>query len=382
MSEIEELGQNRDGELSPEIAAAAAWAARALSEDKSPTRDCCVPPRVLQGFQSWLRGLRRSPESIESALFEDQAGNQITFAEFFRGQPTVVVFFYTRCDKPQRCSLSIAKLACVQKLLAEKNLAERIHTAAITYDPAFDSPARLQSYGQSRGLRFDLGHRMLRAQCGFDAVKNYFRLGVNFIQSLVNKHRVEVYVLDAQGSVAASFQRVQWDERRVADEAVALLEEEKEAVDFVAKKSPAPRIVRSAGFVTFTSIVALLTAFFPKCPVCWLAYLSVFGLAGFQWLQFKPWLLPLLVCLMVLNLGALWWRGRSQKRMAGFYLCAGGSAVILVLGMGLEVHLASRFGVLLNMIGAALSALQVTSPPNASTGSVKFPLPRASAKGL
>ena len=141
-------------------------------------------------------------EPIESTVFEDHDGASITFKEFFRGHPSIVVFFYTRCDNPLKCSLTVTKLARIQQLLEAQGLAEQIHTAAITYDPAFDLPERLRGYGQSRGVRLDARHRMLRATDGMDALRRHFKLGVNFIESLVNRHRVEVYILDAEGRIA------------------------------------------------------------------------------------------------------------------------------------------------------------------------------------
>ena len=127
-----------------------------------------------------------------SAVFEDHDGLSITFKEFFRGHPSIVVFFYTRCDNPLKCSLTVTKLARIQKLLEAQGLADQIHTAAITYDPAFDLPERIRGYGQHRGVRMDARHRMLRATDGIDTLRRHFKLGVNFIESLVNRHRIEV----------------------------------------------------------------------------------------------------------------------------------------------------------------------------------------------
>ena len=119
------------------------------SSRSSPARTRAARCRAAWATQSsWARGSRRGCEPIESTVFEDHDGASITFKEFFRGHPSIVVFFYTRCDNPLKCSLTVTKLARVQKLLEERGLAEQIHTAAITYDPAFDLPERLRGYGQ------------------------------------------------------------------------------------------------------------------------------------------------------------------------------------------------------------------------------------------
>ncbi len=193
--------------------------------DEHDTDSCCSSPSGLRNTVSRPLDSRGGCDAIESAVFEDHRGELVTFSEFFRGQPSIVVFFYTRCDNPMKCSLTVTKLGRIQKLLEAQGLADRIRTAAITYDPAFDLPARLRVYGQDRGVRMDAGHRMLRATDGLDALCAYFKLGVNFIESLVNRHRIEVYILDAEGRIAASFERIHWDEREVTARAIEVLKE-------------------------------------------------------------------------------------------------------------------------------------------------------------
>ena len=79
-------------------------------------------------------------------------------------------------------------------------------------------------YGKDRAVRMDENHRMLRAIEGNDALREYFELGVNFIESLVNRHRIELYILDAAGRIAVSFERLHWDEPQIVTRAVETLE--------------------------------------------------------------------------------------------------------------------------------------------------------------
>jgi protein SCO1/2 len=195
--------------------------------DEVGTHACCAPPSDLTSTFSRALDSRPGGESIESMVFEDHQAELVTFKELFHGQPSIVVFFYTRCDNPLKCSLTVTKLARIQKLLEEQGLADRIRTAAITYDPAFDLPARLRVYGQDRGVRMDQHHRMLRATEDNDALRRYFELGVNFVESLVNRHRIEVYILDAEGRIAVSFERIHWDEQQVVTRAIKVLEEKR-----------------------------------------------------------------------------------------------------------------------------------------------------------
>ena len=365
---------------------------------------CCTLPASIGTFRDWLahawsKNTRpdallnnvRDDQNIESIVFEDQDGEHVKFADFFYGQPSVVVFFYTRCTNPLKCSLTVTKLARLQKLLAERRLDGRICTAAITYDPEFDLAERLRGYGDSRGVRMDGDNRLLRAVEGIEPLRKYFRLGVNFIQSIVNRHRVELYVLDAAGRIAASFERIQWDENEVLERAAALLA--KDNISTVARSPHSsdhpdftsnalrggfvPRFPKASSFAAATrsvssapesvgstlrglpalSILSVAIAFFPKCPVCWAAYLSVFGIAGLEQLPYSPWLLPLLASLMLINLGSLRLQQRSPQGPAGFYLAAMGAFLILVCGIGLELPYASAVGIILTIMGSAISVL-------------------------
>jgi len=194
--------------------------------DESNTQACCrAPPDGVSNPS--FRGLKSRCGSapIDSIVFEDHKGELITFKEFFQGQPSIVVFFYTRCGNPMKCSLTVTKLARIQKLLEAQGLADQVRTAAITYDPAFDLPERLRVYGQDRGVRMDAQHRMLRATDDNDTLRKHFELGVNFVESLVNRHRIELYILDAEGRTAASFERIHWDEQQVVTRTIEVLKE-------------------------------------------------------------------------------------------------------------------------------------------------------------
>lgn len=326
-----------------------------------PIKDgCCSRVAGLRAGFLWPRPSRYSPDRIQSTVLEDQEGSTVTFGEFFRGRPSVVVFFYTRCDNPQKCSLTISKLARLQQLLVERGMSDRVQTAAITYDPAFDLPPRLYAYGKSRGLRMDSHHRVMRATEGLGPLRAHFGLGVNFIESLVNRHRLELYVLDAAGRIAASFERFQWDERLVIERVVRLLEEESPVASPSASTSSGRTSRSRSGSgarVTLGAIAPLGVAFFPKCPVCWAAYLSVFGIAGLDRLPYTPWLLPVFVGLMLVNLNSLWSRGRATGRLGGFYLACAGALAILVLQMGFGFDDLAPCGVVLTLVGSMVSVL-------------------------
>jgi len=51
-----------------------------------------------------------------------------------------------------------------------------------------------------------------------------------------------------------------------------------------------------------SSSLAVFIAFFPKCPLCWAAYMSLFSSIGITQLPYMPWLLPILIIALVVHL--------------------------------------------------------------------------------
>ena len=324
--------------------------------DHAQVDSCCTLPSGLRAALSWARGARRGAESIEATVFEDHEGASITFQDLFRGHPSIVVFFYTRCDNPLKCSLTVTKLARIQQLLAARELSEVIHTAAITYDPAFDLADRMRGYGHARGVQLNAHHRMLGATEGVEALREHFALGVNFIESLVNRHRLEVYILDAEGRIAGSFERIHWDEQQVVDRAIEILEE---GLNEQPKEETRDRpvAIRRTASPLLGTLASLGVAFFPKCPVCWAAYLSVFGIAGLERIEYAPWLQPILAIVVLINLVTVWLRSRATGRLSGLYLVGAGALAILASKTTLAWDSAAACGVALTLAGSVMSAL-------------------------
>ncbi|TCK22798.1 SCO family protein [Pseudonocardia endophytica] len=180
-----------------------AEAVAALPEDApEPVHPCCSSTAVIPD------GVGTGPVELE-----DQDGGHIGFDEFVVGRPSVVTFFHTRCENPYKCSATVSRLVALRRALDAGGPTVRI--AGITYDPAFDRPDRLRTYGADRGLCFGPDTRFFRAVSGFDELRARFDLGVGYGASTVGRHRIELHVLDAGGRVTASFTRVGWEPEEV-----------------------------------------------------------------------------------------------------------------------------------------------------------------------
>ena len=267
------------------------------------TGDCCAIPFAPD------RSRRSASLDVE---LEDQEGRRLAFGDFFRGKWSVVAFFYTRCDNPEKCSLTVTQLARLQTAVESSALRDNVRIAAITYDPAYDLPSRLRRFGENRGIRFAHDVRFFRAPSGLDDLRARFDLGVNFTGSVVNRHRIELYVLDEQANIVATFSRMQWDVPAVMSELEALATQ--------------PRRVWKAALAAAPPI---LLALLPKCPLCLGAWLAAAGLGGLQFLANRAWSIPMAMALLLLHVTLVYRRSRkTHNRLAIALSIAGALAIV------------------------------------------------------
>lgn len=303
---------------------------------------CCGTP-LLQGRRVFL--LKGRPgKAVREALLEDQEGRQLAYADFFHGGPALLAFFYTRCDNPHKCSLTITRLGQLREALQDRGLVQ-VRTAALSYDPVYDLPYRNRSYGTRRGYRFGEGHRLFRALRGQEALTAYFGAGVNYAGSIVNHHTTELYLLDGQGRLRRRFTQLQWDQERVLAAAARLCR----------RRFPATGRLRDA----LAPLLSFLLLFVPKCPLCWAAYLSALGVSNLKLARLGPGLLPLLGALLALHLAVLYRGARRRNGYWPFALSAAG-ALCLLPALWLDSPRSGWAGIVLMLAGALLNSL---APP-------------------
>ncbi|MEA2907714.1 MAG: hypothetical protein QOI12_5101 [Alphaproteobacteria bacterium] len=200
-----------------------AEALEAVSLPAAPAGSCCAGPEpaLPAGHVAGVHAFAACADGIEGLELQDQNGALLTFGEFFRGRPSIMTFFYTRCMNPEKCSLTITKLARLQKRISDDRLQGRFNVAALSYDPAYDLPQRLRAYGADRGMTFDARNRLLRTTGPFEPMRRYFDLGVGYGAVTVNRHRLDLFILDAAGRPCADFTRLLWSEDEVLSALIA-----------------------------------------------------------------------------------------------------------------------------------------------------------------
>lgn len=95
-------------------------------------------------------------------------------------------------------------------------------------------------------------------------------------------------------------------------------------------------------------LLSVLIALFPKCPLCWAAYMSMFGSVGLVNLPYMGWLLPVLFVFLGIHLYLLYQRSEMtgplpfQLSLSGAFLIILGKFVfsqtwVLFIGMSLLI---------------------------------------------
>lgn len=88
--------------------------------------------------------------------FTNELGQAVSL-NGFRGQALAVTFFYTRCPLPEFCPrLSKNFQAASKKLKSLPDAPANWHFLSFSFDPEFDTPARLEAYGKS--YQYDPAH--------------------------------------------------------------------------------------------------------------------------------------------------------------------------------------------------------------------------------
>jgi protein SCO1/2 len=332
--------------LGDEIKGHIAEAIAAIETDNRTVESCCDESSLnilaVTRFKKWSTGTQ------EEIKMEDHDGVVVSFKEYFLNKPVIATFFYTRCDNPNKCSLTITRLAQLQKLLKERGLEDEVKIAAFTYDYAYDVPFRLKNYCENRQMKLNENNRSFRIVSGFGGLQNHLGLGVNYIGAIVNKHKIELYVFDKYGSVSSSHTRLQWNNEIILDEVTELVKQKKNIKSVLSKA-----MHNALSAFMFAGMV-----FFPKCPFCWAAYISALGVSGLNAFKLTPFVSGLFIVALTINLWVLWRSRKQRNGILPFGISVTGVMLIL-LNIVFNFKYGTIAGGLCILAGSILNSLPV-----------------------
>jgi protein SCO1/2 len=121
---------------------------------------------VVDGAKSWLEELVIKQESTNGSAnksnipAEAKAGDEVPNYGLvnqdgkpiklhnYRDKALLLTFIYTRCPMPDQCTLLSENFARINhEMKKQSDLYDKIHLLSISFDPDYDTPAVLRSYG-------------------------------------------------------------------------------------------------------------------------------------------------------------------------------------------------------------------------------------------
>jgi protein SCO1/2 len=127
---------------------------------------------VVDGISSWVEitsitegGAQLTPTSVipgepkpGDAIPDFQLVNQdgkLIHLSQYAGKALALTFVYTRCPQPDQCTLMSNNFAVVdQELQKQPDIFAKTHLLTISFDPDYDSPKVMRSYGASHTGRY------------------------------------------------------------------------------------------------------------------------------------------------------------------------------------------------------------------------------------
>jgi protein SCO1/2 len=159
-------------------------------------------------------------QSVPDFKFLNQSGKTISIDQF-RGKVLLVTFIYTRCPLPDYCIRMSRNFATIQhQLAADPQLYNKTHLLSISFDPAYDTPKVLRSYGAmySGGNSFSHWDFAAPSSTGLDAVDQFFDVGVSPGSNNTLTHSLSTAVIAPNGKIFRWYPDNDWTPAAVVDD--------------------------------------------------------------------------------------------------------------------------------------------------------------------
>jgi len=93
-------------------------------------------------------------DAIPDFALVNQDGRAIRLSQY-KGKALALTFIYTRCPQPDQCTLMSQNFAAIDRELQKlPDVYGQTHLLSITFDPDYDTPRVLRSYGASHTERY------------------------------------------------------------------------------------------------------------------------------------------------------------------------------------------------------------------------------------
>jgi protein SCO1/2 len=167
--------------------------------DYKPTMDYHVP---------------QAGDAVPDFKLLNENGRTIHLGQF-KGRVVLLTFIYTRCPLADYCPRMNKNFAQIDQALAtDKKLYGETHLLSISFDPKFDTPAILKSYGgiYTGGKQAVFGHWDFAAppESELPTIEQFFDLGVTPGDAGTLTHSLSTALIGKDGKVLAWYPTTEW----------------------------------------------------------------------------------------------------------------------------------------------------------------------------
>jgi len=162
---------------------------------------------------------------VPDITFTDEAGRPRPLSSY-RGTYTLLTFIYLRCPLPDYCPRMNAHFAVVQRgVLADAALRQHVRLLSISFDPDFDTPARLGAKATEMGADPAVWHFVTAPRAAVDEFGG--RLGLTVVREGAEgvniTHNLRTALLDRDGRLARTYNGKEWVPAEVIRDLQALV---------------------------------------------------------------------------------------------------------------------------------------------------------------
>jgi len=164
-------------------------------------------------------------DTVPDITFTDESGQPRPLSSY-RGTYTLLTFIYTRCPLPDYCPRMNAHFAAVQRgLKAEPLLGRNARLLSVSFDPEFDTPARLTAKAREMGADPALWHFVTAPRAQVDEFGG--KLGLSVLREGAGganiTHNLRTALLDRDGKLARTYNGKEWSPEEVIRDLQALV---------------------------------------------------------------------------------------------------------------------------------------------------------------
>ena len=175
-------------------------------------------------------GEAKPGDEIPDFTLMNQDGKPLHLSQY-KGKALALTFVYTRCPQPDQCTLMSNNFAAIdQDLQKQPDIYAKTHLLTISFDPEYDTPKVMRSYGASHTGRysaekFDHWEFATGSADEVKRIAEYFGLRY-FKDSSTGEdqvmHSLRTAVIDSNGKLVKLYRGNEWKPAELADDLKSL----------------------------------------------------------------------------------------------------------------------------------------------------------------